>query len=1052
MKTFRVHLLALLALAATITACPEPAKVGDFTLALTPVTGDIMQNNTLSVAVNLTRINNFADAVNLTLANPPQGLSSDPLTIGAGSSSGTLVIHAATSAALGAVKLNINALGGNLTKTGELNLNVILQPVKTGDFTFKLMPTSSDIVRNGTLNIAVSLTRTGNFADAVSLNLSNPPTGISASPLSIDAASLSGTLMIQASSSAALGALTLTVNASGGSLNKTANLNLTVTQIVVPALSLTVDSSLIPAQATLDDGTGTPRPVGRMVGASGIPMDFVLDELVVATDDMTKLNAFVNKWGGSILESTDKVGSGLRIHHIHLSPNTAQVNQILIGLNASAPDMKGDFRTSNDSAAKLLAVALEEANKDGITVTPDFVMTFNDIATGVSTEAPMGNEGYVPNAFNFPYMNSGSAQDVGVGAAWQALSRANKLGNKVPIMILDRGFANPTTDYPDVHNVIGIWGEPNNTGCGTGACPWHATAVTTAAMGHMDDGFGASGPAAPIGQLVAVPFGADFFQVVSVLGRVAHGFISANIINMSFSFELDLGWDIAVRAACLFTCPSASEMLGGVTAGVAATGKLIFAAAGNAGKDVDNGLDVIEGSTTIPCELPGIICVGGMAHNATTRDPGSNFGSKTGDSSVDIYGPFRTWTGPDPDNTTNTARLLAGTSLSSPFVAGVAALVWAADPTLSANQVWTILQETAHVGGLGTTGNQKRINALGAIQRVLGLPPTLALSRAGFVSTASLNRNFQIDAIATDPDGPSCCAITWNPAPTSDAFIIGGRRATYRFNTAGDHVITATATDTTGNTVTSSITISVINNPPIAIMSLPVTTITVFRGQPVFFRGFATDANQGLGPNPEMLPCENLTWTDGNSSDVGFPRIGSGTAPNCEFSYTFTTNGTRAISLTATDSQGLTNFAPPGRFINVIDPPVNLPPNINLGVLPATTYTTGYRWDVAIPIVANATDPENNTPITYRWTATTYLPNSGTVFAGPTVVQDWGSSGDLNWTPSLSNSAMFGTFADFGNACYDGQTVTLVLEAMDSLGNISSSTFPNITVFRCIII
>ncbi|MBX3202488.1 MAG: hypothetical protein KF894_30460, partial [Labilithrix sp.] len=58
-------------------------------------------------------------------------------------------------------------------------------------------------------------------------------------------------------------------------------------------LTLPVDTSLAPAERTIGS-----RAVARVVGESGVAMDFFLGELVVATDDTAKLDAFVARWGG----------------------------------------------------------------------------------------------------------------------------------------------------------------------------------------------------------------------------------------------------------------------------------------------------------------------------------------------------------------------------------------------------------------------------------------------------------------------------------------------------------------------------------------------------------------------------------------------------------------------------------------------------------------------------------------------------------------------------------------------------------------------------------
>ncbi len=367
-------------------------------------------------------------------------------------------------------------------------------------------------------------------------------------------------------------------------------------------LQIPVDSSLTPAQPSLPGPDGTPRPLARMVGESGIPMDFVLGELIISTNDETKLNNFLARWGGRVVSQTE--AGDAKTYQVQLDPSAAQVEAILQRLNQSLPDLKGRFSTSSPAAAQLLAVALAEANQEKMTVTPNFVFTPGAIATGSTREAPSSatpDVAYSPDAFQWTYMNRGSAQDIGVGDAWRLLERAGRLSNRVRIMVLDGGFA-PSGDFPETRQVVGSWGEPNALSCGGGRpCPWHGTHVTTSAMGRPDNGFGVAGPAGPVGELLAVPFQGDFIGIISTLERVVTATVFGNpkIINMSIGFELDLAWDAAVKVACLSLCPAPSEVVDGFTAMIAASGKLLFASAGNAGKDVDNG-----GASRVPPTSP----------------------------------------------------------------------------------------------------------------------------------------------------------------------------------------------------------------------------------------------------------------------------------------------------------------------------------------------------------------------------------------------------------------------------------------------------------------
>jgi subtilisin family serine protease len=810
-----------------------------------------------------------------------------------------------------------------------------------------------------------------------------------------------------------------------------------------PMIALTVDTSLSPNQGSIG-GTGeTLRLVGRMVGDRNIPMDFVLSELIIGTDDQLKLDAFLVRWSGTVLQSTGKTGSLPKLHRVKLNPSAASINQLLQEIRSNASDVTGTFKFSSEDGAKLFAIALAEANKERFLVTPNWVSTFNAIGDGTTAEAPSGDSFFSSNAFNLPYMNRGSAQDIGVGAAWRILDRTGRFANKVKIMIMDGGFA-PNSDFPAVRNVFGNWNEPNLGRCGDGSsCPWHATSVTEVAMGQVDNAFGVAGPAGPVGELVALPFESDFFSLLFTLERLVSATVFGNpkIINISGAFELGLDAEIAINAACLFLCPSVGQMASGITAAVASTDKLIFAAAGNEGKDVDSG-GGIESGLYIPCELAGVICVGGMAHNATVRDPGSNFGSKTDNDSVDIYGPFWTWIGPDPDDRPNVARLKPGTSFASPFVAGVAALVWAARPSLSANEVWRILRDTAHVGGVGVPGHQRRVNAFGAVSAILSSsrPPTISLSGP---TNGHLNRRVFFNAIVDDHFGsdssscpPSSCTLTWDPVPTTTS----GNIAIFRFSDAGRRPITVTATDLTGRTASQSAIINIINSAPAVLISQPTPDTDVPQGVPVQLLGNATDLNEGPDPGPGTMNC---IWTSSIASDRSFPVIG------CNSRVTFDSTGRRVLTMRASDPEGLGSTRTVG--ITITPPPDNFPPDISLGSLPPINIQDGYNGDIALTVNGTATDREGDNPISFTWKATSFIPDSETVFSNSSTISGPNDNGNLNWKPNNSLEIM-GDFGDFGNDCYNGQVVRLTLEATDSAGKKNTSSLPDIKIYRCILI
>lgn len=149
----------------------------------------------------------------------------------------------------------------------------------------------------------------------------------------------------------------------------------------------------------------------------------------------------------------------------------------------------------------------------------------------------------------------------------------------------------------------------------------------------------------------------------------------AKILNMSFgktfSPDKELVWDAFKYASD--------------------KGVLIVKAAGNSNENIDIDIHYPTNFKNNQPVSKSVLTVG-----ASTKDPNalkarfSNYGKK----SVDVFGPgqeiYATYPGVDQ------YRFLNGTSMASPAVAGVAALVWSHYPKLTAEDIRSILMETVN--------------------------------------------------------------------------------------------------------------------------------------------------------------------------------------------------------------------------------------------------------------------------------------------------------------------------------------------------------------------
>jgi serine protease len=716
----------------------------------------------------------------------------------------------------------------------------------------------------------------------------------------------------------------------------------------LPPISITVDPTLQPTVASLPGfEDGELRPVATITGEDGAPADFMANEVWLSTNDDAALQAFLGRWQGTVLKTINPADAGVqglaKQYLIRVNAAAADTSKLSEDLRALDKTSTGDHRVSSQEALNLITASSHEAVA-GLAIGMNWLGSgAGSFTDRTSMEAPTGGTlagvAYVRDAFTWPSHNRFSEQDIGVAEAWRALDLAGKLNNRIKLAVLDMGFQ-PDTDWPSGFQAISnvpfkdAIGTENILSCSGGSdCPWHGTEVVSAAMALPDNNYGSAGPGGPVADPIVVFTLYDFFTSIQALFDAS--ILGADIANMSYGAPVPwyLAWSVLPFEAA--------------TAGIRATGTLLFAAAGNEGKNVD-----AEGCTFgvcwertwyTPCENAGVICVGGLEGDSKFKASGSNYGGEQ----VDIFAPYTLWLGPDPSAPDNTARVLNGTSFSSPFVAGVAALIWAANPSLGAGEVEDILMDTAHPNPDDRV--KRHVNALAAVQSVLGnIPPSITLPNSGDVP---LNVELSLTADVFDfEDAFPCCTISWTS--NVDGPLGSGRNVTHTFTTLGSRTLTVTATDSAGATSTANTTLNVVNPAPEATISKPLEGDTAFRTAPFLLRGRATDFNEPGGE----LACDRLTWTSSVASDP-FPVTG------CEVEVTFTSNGTRTLTLTGTDPQGATGTATVS--INVSDPPPNLPPAVRI-TSPADNASINVNETMTLS--GTATDPENQTPLTYQWT------------------------------------------------------------------------------------
>ncbi|MCB2222706.1 MAG: S8/S53 family peptidase [Actinobacteria bacterium] len=618
---------------------------------------------------------------------------------------------------------------------------------------------------------------------------------------------------------------------------------------VEPTFSYRVD-------ATVADPSGAVEVVANDTGSSR----FTPGRIVLVFADPADLDAVLDRYDGTVVHSfsTGDYGvPGPTYAVIEVDLSTVDPDEMPGAMTALG--IEGSSAFGSEDGARLAAiVAVERAA--GRQVSLEWRTETTEIPFSTQEASTTGGRrGWSPNAYELSYYQRDSVQGFGVAEAWSLMYYAGVLGNRVPIAVIDRGFE-VDDDFADP---VTYAMDPSYLEFGESDDGYHGYETSSIAMAIPDNGYGIAGVAGVVAEPILIQRGAstDTDAIEALLQARALG---AEIVSMSFITAVIDEWAYV------------ADLWDPVTSALADDGVLMFASSGNGGGNLDEAVAEREGLIgTRPCQAPGVICVGGLAEDSIDRDEHSVYGEPGG--SVPIFGPYCVHTIPPQGG--GTVFWTCGTSLSAPFVAGVAALVWASNPDLTADQVWAIMEATAH------PGRWPRVNAYGAVADAL--PPAAfvsfaepapdsghelanAITLAAVVAIPTdLNTSSAEVTIrfASDLDGP-IDETTWTVVMEHDEAVSTQRVSTVTADLSeGDHVLTVTATY--GDAEVSDIRIIHVGNSPPTdlVITQPDDGDLVCEGSTVLLRGDAFDINEQLG-----LSNSAFRWSSSIDGPLGRGR------------------------------------------------------------------------------------------------------------------------------------------------------------------------------------
>lgn len=696
--------------------------------------------------------------------------------------------------------------------------------------------------------------------------------------------------------------------------------NLTGVEVRSPAppLVFNTDAAVKPDAAFVAGDSA--RPVARLTDAMGNTTDYVSNELLVTTKSPSELSGMVARWRGTVTDTITPPDSSLpSTYVVRIDPSNADVGALKTNVTRLDPGAHGAHAFTNTNALKMFAAAATE-KAAGHDVALNTLSIPSDYVDGVITDAKDGvpdpaNAAYSSNPTNWSYMKTGGPENFGVSEAWKMLSVGNALANKIGIGIIDAGCAKANPDYP-----AGTGGG-NDLPIVGGSDMWHCTNVANTAGGVPNNNIGTAGTGGPVAAITLWP--TDFTDAKSAME--VNGAVSAGMRIINMSFGGDNPAIVGVFGNALETAVKRARDKGVIV--FAAAGNDRTAVGGKPSQDVDHEtcyFVCVEEAVIAPCEYDGVVCVGGLKSGTRDRDPGSYYcleRRSVGICDVDLYAPFTIYRGVQPGDTRNPADVKInteqGTSFSAPYAAGVAALILAANPSQTPDQVEGILSNGAVTLPSSDPSVTSPVDARYGVLRGFGgnVPPSVRITAPGDNATVEYGgvnaTHFSAQSLDIE-QGTNAVDLHW--VSDIDGVLGDGYSLDYVFPTTGARRVTVTAKDRLGATGSSSIVVNAANRVPRVRIVSPYDGQNMTTGVSYKFVGEVED--QINAPDPSL--CGDIRWTSDFFKDAPFPVKG------CEPRITFTQAGMRTITASYTDAEGATGTT--SVTIWVTDPKPHSPP------------------------------------------------------------------------------------------------------------------------------